>query len=162
MATNMRTALASAVVARLQAVIPTVAVERGRRAAVGEGERPLILVETADATADDEMSPSETFWTLTFTATAFLVASRGAGATGAQADVAAEDALGDMEAAIIAALHAESLSTPGGTAPLTCGVEIAGSQIDITEAASAAKRLGSVSVDFRAQIVLPVGTTIIP
>lgn len=159
MATPFRAALAQAVVDRLAATIPDARPERGRRAEVGEADRPLIAVTTGEATADDSFAAGEVLWTVDVTVAAHLAATRNprGGLTAASADVAAEDAAAALEAQIIAALDGQALERPDGGA-LTTGLAITRSDLDVIPVQQSAARLADLTLTFRAQLLLPSGT----
>lgn len=97
MSTPLREAALAAVAARLGAVLPDAPVERARRAPVDTDTEALPrLILHGDAwTADDGQEPGATHWTIGFTVAGY---ARG------RSDLAAERALSDLHARVVAAL----------------------------------------------------------
>jgi hypothetical protein len=98
--TPIREAVTAAAHARLAAVLTGVTVERVRRAPPDLSELPLVVVAAGDMTADEEQSPGETFWRIGVTVTGHAM-----GGT----DLAAEQALSELHARVVAAMQGHDL-----------------------------------------------------
>jgi hypothetical protein len=160
-ATPFRSALAQAALARLQSQVPDLNPMRARRAEVAEHERPLVVVATGDAEADETFSAGETLWTVQLFVTAYLTTAHGTGASGAaNADRTAEDNAAEVERRIVAALNSVPLPRPGG-GDLTCGVWVQSSTLDVLPAERAAVRLIDLTMVFMVRMLTPASNPVV-
>jgi hypothetical protein len=99
MPTPLREAALAEVVARLAAQLPGVTVERARRATVDTDNEalPRVVVRGGDWLADNSQEPGITHWTIGVAVSGFA---------GGADDLAAEQALSDLHARVVAALAA--------------------------------------------------------
>lgn len=98
--TPLRESVLAAAAEVLAAAISDVPVERARRAPVDIAEFPRLVLIGTSTVGDESQSPMETFWTFGFTVTGY--------ATGTT-DLAAERALSDLHARVMAALQMAEL-----------------------------------------------------
>lgn len=106
MPTAIRETALAAIAARLVADIPTATVERARRAPVDTDREPLprLVLTGTDWAADETGEPLTTHYTLGFAVQGFARATT---------DLALEQALSALHAAVIAALTAEDFTAAG-------------------------------------------------
>lgn len=97
MSTALREAALASIASRLGAQLPTVPLERARRAEVDTDAEalPRLVLRGTGLQADEEAEPGRTHYTL-----GFEVAGYASGST----DLAAEQALSDLHAQVVAAL----------------------------------------------------------
>lgn len=141
MPTPFRTALAEAVRVKLAADFPTYTVTRAQRAELSAEERPALRIETGEAEPDHGQAFGYVVWSLRFTVFGYPSA--------ATTDVAAEDALATLEAAIIASLQNQTL------AAVTEDILSTGSEINLVASQFSAAFLGDLAVGFIAKLWLP-------
>lgn len=147
MPTPLRESILAAVAARLEAQIPAVPVERARRAQVDLGEMPRLVVRGQEATPDEGQSPGETFWTFGFTVTGYAK-----GAT----DLAAEQALSQLHADVMAALQMAELG-PASVMPTPGPADVRLYEVDLS-----AVPAGDFTVAFQALAVAPTASPYAP
>ncbi len=114
MATPLRESVLAAAAELLAAAISDVPVERARRAPPDIAEFPRLVVIGTTATGDETQSPCQTFWTFGFTVTGYV---RGV------TDLAAEQALSDLHARVMAALQMAELG-PASIMPTAGAAEM--------------------------------------
>lgn len=102
----LREAALAEIAARLTAQLPGVAVERSRRAMVDTDNEalPRVVVRGGDWLADNTQEYGTTHWIIGFSVSGFV---------GGADDLAAEQALSDLHARVVAALAAWTPATAG-------------------------------------------------
>lgn len=111
----LRESVLAAVAEVLAAAIPDVPVERARRARPDIAEFPRIVVRGGDAAPDESQTPMLTFWTFGVIVTGYVKAAT---------DLAAEQALSDLHARVVAALQMAELG-PASVQPTMRMAEMA-------------------------------------
>jgi hypothetical protein len=104
--TPLREAALAAIASRLTTILTDASVERARRAPVDTDREtlPRLVVRGEDWEADTSQEPGQTHWTIGFSVSGFA---------GAASDLAAEQALSDLHARVVAALAAWTPDTAG-------------------------------------------------
>jgi len=100
MTTPIREYVLAAIATRLEAQLPSATIERAMRTEPDPAEFPLLVLTGGDMVPDETMSPGECFWTIAFTVHGH---ARGAD------DLAAEQALSALHAAVVAALQGHEI-----------------------------------------------------
>lgn len=147
MPTPLRESILAAVAARLAAQIPAVPVERARRAPVEIAQMPRLVVRGQEATPDEGQSPGETFWTFGFTVTGYAKGTT---------DLAAEQALSQLHADVMAALQMAALG-PASVMP-----SVGPADMRIYEPEMSAVPAGEFTVAFAALAVAPTASPYAP
>ena len=150
MATPVREAALAAVVVRLRAQMPDVALDRARRGAVdADRERlPRLILRGEDMEADDTQEPGRTHYRIGFSVVAF---------TRAGSDLELEQALSSLHARIAAAL--------AGWVPDSWNLgDVAeqGAEFVLYDAEDSAKPAGECAARFSILAVTPTGDPTIP
>jgi len=135
-------AVIGAVVTALEAALPDVPIERGRRAPVDIEERPRVILLSGGAVPDETQSPFETFWTFSFAVGGYVVAAT---------DAAAEVALMELHALVIGALSGVEIG--GATIEATSGP----ASFDLYGADGSAPAAGDFNLGFTALAMAPTG-----
>jgi hypothetical protein len=153
MPTPFRTALGQALATRLAVVFTGYTIERATRTDVTPERLPTLRILTGEAEPDHTLSPGEVMRAVQFTITGHIAPQA--------TDVAAEDALAALEAAISDTLDGQPLLLPGG-ALLTDDVQLGPSSIQLIPAERADQALGDVTVSFTAKLWRPLGDASFP
>jgi hypothetical protein len=138
--TPLRESVLAAVETRLASLISDVPVERARRAPVDISEFPRLIIHGLDASPDLSQSPMETFWTFGFSVTGYVKAAT---------DLAAEQALSDLHASVMAALENADLG-PGAVQPTAGAADMA-----LYPAEDSKTPAGQFTVVFQALAIAP-------
>lgn len=147
MPTPIRESVLAAAAAELETLVPAVPVERARRAPVAIAEMPRLVVTGLGMEPDEGQSPLETFWKIGFSVTGYA-----SGAT----DLAAEQALTELHARVVAALQAADLG-PGAVQPTAGFAEMA-----LYDAEASSKPAGQFTVVFEVLAVTPTSSPYAP
>lgn len=147
MPTPLRESILAAAATRLAAAITDVPVERARRAPPALNEFPRLILRGLSAQPDPTQSPMETFWTFEFEVSGYVTAAT---------DLAAEQALSDLHARVMAALENADLG-PGAVQP-TAGV----AELALYSADDSKTPAGQFSVIFQALSIAPTASPYAP
>lgn len=114
--TALRETALAAIAARLTAQIPTATVERSRRAPVDIDKEtlPRLVLAGTDWAADETAEPLAVHYTLSFAVTGYAKA---------RTDIAADQALSELHAAVVAALSGWTPTTANLGEPAQDGAE---------------------------------------
>lgn len=137
---SLRESVLAAAAGTLAAAISDVPVERARRAPVEIGDFPRLVLIGTSAIGDESQSPMETFWTFGFTVTGYAKAAT---------DLAAEQALSDLHARVMAALQMAHLG-PASVMP-TAGM----ADLSLYPADDSRTPAGQFTVSFEALAIAP-------
>jgi hypothetical protein len=135
MPTPIREAILAAVATRLTAQLAGVAVLRAYRAALDPRYCPAVVITGTSMDADEDMSFGETQWRIGFAVAGYITAAT---------DLAADQALSDLHARVVAALQDHDL----GSGFVQCHVGTA--QFELYSTEESAKPAGEFNASFEA------------
>lgn len=140
MPTPIREAVLAAVAARLKAQLAGVTVVRALRAPLDARHCPAVILRGGDMVADEDQSFGETLWRIAFSVTGMITASE---------DLAAEQALSELHAKVIAALQGYDLG------PATIQPNVLEATFELYAAEESATPAGEFTALFEATAMTP-------
>lgn len=140
MPTPIREAVLAAVAARLKAQLAGVTVVRALRAPLDPRLCPAVILRGGDMVADEDQSFGETMWRIAFSVAGMITAT---------SDLAAEQALSDLHAKVIAALQGYDLG------PATIQPNVLDASFEIYSAEDSATPAGEFTAAFEATAMTP-------
>lgn len=147
MPTPIREAVLTAVEARLKAQLAGVTVLRAHRAPLDPRQCPAVVITGGGMDADEDMSFGETQWRIGFSVAGYITA---------RTDLAAEQALSDLHARVIAALQNYDLG------PATIQANIAGAEFELYAVEESAAPAGEFNATFEALAMTPAASPYAP
>ncbi len=150
MPTPIREAALAAIAARLAVELPSVVLERARRAPVDTDKEPLprLVLTGTDWEADETAEPGSTHYTLGFVVAGYIRDTT---------DLGVEQGLSDLHASVVAAL--------GGWTPAVNGLGEAaeqGAEFRLYDTDESAKPAGEFLARFSMLAIAPLGSPFIP
>lgn len=140
MPTPIREAVLAAVAARLTAQIANTSVLRAVRAPLDARRCPALILRGGDMAADEDQSFGETLWRIGFSVTGMITAAT---------DLAAEQALSELHARVIAALQGYDLG------PATIQPNVLNASFELYLAEDSAAPAGEFTAEFEATAMTP-------
>jgi hypothetical protein len=147
MPTPIREAVLAAVATRLTAQLSGVTVLRAHRAPLDPRKCPAVIVTGGGMDADEDMSFGETQWRIGFSVAGYIKAAT---------DLAAEQALSDLHARVIAALQNHDLG------PATIQPNITGAEFELYSIEESAAPAGEFNASFEALAMTPAASPYAP